>query len=179
MGNRAVVVFDEAGSISPAIYLHWNGGPESVYAFLAELDSREVRADGEYDAARFIQIVGEFFDQDHHTGLSLGVWNGPAKIDVAEPSFAKLDVGDNGIYVVTRQAPSDTVAGKRFVSQRPVVRRFEMGYDKDWNRTGLAEWTPGRVQRERREAVKDARYLAIRAWFDDNRKPTEREALHV
>ncbi len=39
MGNRATIIFtDGKKSFSPAVYLHWNGGPESVYAFLEELD---------------------------------------------------------------------------------------------------------------------------------------------
>ena len=78
MGNRATVIFVTGeGKISPAVYLHWNGGPESVYQFLDELDRRKVRAGDDYECARFIQIVGEFFDQDATSGLSLGVSNGP------------------------------------------------------------------------------------------------------
>lgn len=38
MGNRAYVVFeDRQGNRSPAVYLHWNGGPESIYAMLDTL----------------------------------------------------------------------------------------------------------------------------------------------
>ena len=62
MGNRATVIFQAQDTISPAIYLHWNGGPESVYQFLDELDRRKVRGDADYEAARFVKIVGEFFD---------------------------------------------------------------------------------------------------------------------
>lgn len=172
MGNRAVVIFDEAGTISPAIYLHWNGGPESVYAFLEELDSREVRADGDYDAARFVQIVGEFFDQEYHTGLSLGIFTGPTEI--TPEALRECELGDNGIYVVTRQAPKDSVAGKAFRTRGyPLVRRFAPVYDATWSRTGVQELTPGRVQRERREALKNKTYAAIREFFDRVRKPTE------
>lgn len=75
MGNRAFVVFENEGStkFSPAIYLHWNGGPESVYAFLDLLDRYKVTADQEYEAARFVQIVGNFIGGT----LSLGIVNGP------------------------------------------------------------------------------------------------------
>lgn len=34
MGNRAVISFDENDNAT-GVYLHWNGGPESVLAFLA------------------------------------------------------------------------------------------------------------------------------------------------
>ncbi len=68
MGNRGTVIFsNQAGDeFSPAVYQHWNGGPESVYAFLDELDRRGVRGadDLAYQAARFVHIVGDFFDQD-------------------------------------------------------------------------------------------------------------------
>jgi hypothetical protein len=60
MGNRGTVVFtDGQHSFSPAIYLHWHGSANYIYAFLEELDRRKVRADRSYDAARFVQIVGE------------------------------------------------------------------------------------------------------------------------
>ena len=41
MGNRAAVVFTKGEEISPAVYLHNNGGPESIYSFLAELNRRK------------------------------------------------------------------------------------------------------------------------------------------
>ena len=85
MGNRANVVFvNKAGdNISPTVYLHWNGGAESIYAFLDELDRRKVRADQCYECARFVQIVSEFFDsgEERYGTLSLGVMNGPKTID--------------------------------------------------------------------------------------------------
>jgi hypothetical protein len=79
MGNRATVIFAPTDAeanvltISPAIYLHWNGGPESIYAFLDELNRRNCRPDGSYEAAVFIAIVREFFDQEKYGTLSLGV----------------------------------------------------------------------------------------------------------
>ncbi len=41
MGNRAYVVFESGKERSPAVYLHWNGGPESIYAFLHALNTYE------------------------------------------------------------------------------------------------------------------------------------------
>lgn len=131
MGNRAFVIFEEDGEISPAVYLHWNGGPESVYPFLDELGRRQVRADIDYAPARFIAIVAEFMDQEHYTGLSLGVMNGPEFInpDALQP----FNHGDNGVYVVTRNGE-----GRR-------VRRFLPG-------SKLTELSPEDTERERREA---------------------------
>ena len=135
MGNRAHIVFADKGeqSISPAIYLHWNGGPESVYAFLAELDRRDVRGDQDYEAARFIAIVAQHFDQDYYTGVSLGVHNGPRAITVRALDY--LDHGDNGVYVIYRG--SETTQVRRFVS----------------GENGLRELTPIEVAREKRAAM--------------------------
>lgn len=102
MGNRAAVVFESDGNFSPVVYLHWNGGPESVWAFLAELDRRGIREDADYEAARFIHVVGDFFDNEKTTGLSLGVLNLPKGFP--KPGALKiLDPGDNGIYIINRK----------------------------------------------------------------------------
>lgn len=131
MGNRAFVIFEEDGEISPAVYLHWDGGPESVYPFLDELDRRQVRADIAYAPARFIAVVAEFMDQEHYTGLSLGVMNGPEAITI--DALDPFNHGDNGIYVVTRG------------SKQRRVRRFAAG-DK------LEELPPEFTERERHQA---------------------------
>ena len=103
MGNRGTVVFtDGKDSFSPAIYLHWNGGPESVLAFLDELDRRKIRADQSYEAARFVGIIAQFFDKDEVGGLSLGVVNGPASDSLEDLAKIYTDLGDNGVYLVDR-----------------------------------------------------------------------------
>lgn len=85
MGNRAVIRF-QGDTGSTDVYLHWNGGRASVEGFLAA--GRELRAlpagDSSYAAARFIQIVGNFFGGT----LSVGV------------GYCIGDPGDNGIYLV-------------------------------------------------------------------------------
>ncbi|MDQ3802501.1 MAG: hypothetical protein M3416_01400 [Acidobacteriota bacterium] len=140
MGNRATVVFtDGKGNFSPAVYLHWNGGPESIYGFLEELARRDVRADQEYECARFIQLVGEFFDQDEQCGLSLGVVNGPRSDAVSDLNHIQTDHGNNGLYLVDRTGPHLKV--RRFTEER-------RGKD-EW---GFKEWAPERVEQERAEA---------------------------
>ena len=131
MGNRAFVIFEEDGEISPAVYLHWNGGPESVYPFLDELDRRDVRPDIAYAPAGLIAVVAEFMDQEHYTGLSLGVMNGPEFITV--DALQPFNHGDNGVYVVTRGN------GERR------VRRFAAG-------SKLIELSQEDTEREKREA---------------------------
>jgi hypothetical protein len=130
MGNRAYVIFEDKESqrFSPAIYLHWNGGPESVYAFLDELDRRGVRADQEYEAARFVQIVGEYFMPDQ---LSLGVVSGPS----SAADLGRWAGEDNGLYLVCRAEPRR-------------VRRLW----RDWKTEVLTEWTLRKVSAERKAA---------------------------
>jgi hypothetical protein len=123
MGNRATVIFtDGKKSFSPAIYLHWNGGPESIYGFLEELDRRGVRADQFYEAARFTQIVGEFFNNgDSISGLSLGLSNGPHSDKTTDLDKVQSDHGDNGFYLVNRTKNAEFP-----------MRRFHEKYSKDY-----------------------------------------------
>jgi len=132
VGNRATVIFEDQAheKFSPAIYLHWNGGPESVYPLLKELDRRGVRADQNYEAARFVAIVAEFFDVKEYTSLSLGVANGP-KSDSLK-ALAPFNPGDNGIYLVCRQSKTQV---RRFLGEQEMrqgktrVRRFLEGQE--------------------------------------------------
>ena len=140
MGNRATVIFQAKGHISPAVYLHWNGGPESVYQFLDELDRRKVRADADYEAARFVQLVGEYFDQDGTGSLSLGLAQGPARISPEALALVQTDHGDNGFYVVDR-------SGKA-----PQVRRFTAEWDRNRHKDNITELAPAAVETERIEA---------------------------
>ncbi len=144
MGNRATVIFtDGKQSFSPAVYLHRNGGPESIYAFLEELDRRGARADQDYECARFIQLVGEFFDQDAIGTLSLGVSNGPKSDKPEDLAEVMTDHGDNGFYLVNR-------TGKTLTMRRFFEKHVGQGYDtKDFK---LVELSPSEVADERRLA---------------------------
>lgn len=95
MGNRAVIATgteqDDIG-----IYLHWNGGPESVLAFLdaaRDLGVRDPLSDN-YGVARLAQIIGNFLGGDNGIGID---------------TLANLDTdnGDNGMYVL---GPDWTIA---------------------------------------------------------------------
>jgi hypothetical protein len=87
MGNRAVVTVK--GS-TMGVYLHWNGGLESITAFLRaakDLGVREPTGDTSYFYARFVQIASNFF-------------GGTASIGVESLKKLDCDNGDNGLYVV-------------------------------------------------------------------------------
>lgn len=164
MGNRATVIFwDGKARCSPAVYLHWNGGPESVYAFLEELDRRGVRADQDYEAARFIQLIGEFFDQDKGSGLSLGVANGPRAITPDALAKVQTDHGDNGFYIVNR------------VAEPMEVRRFRERYTGtgDSFSCRLVEFTPEEVSDERADADAHEYRESFRVVFTANGKAYE------
>jgi len=123
MGNRAYVIFANATfkQLGPAIYLHWNGGAESIYPFLDELDRREVRVQADYESARFIAIAAEYFDQAYYGTLSLGVENGPRRL----ADVWKFDPGDNGVYVVARDGKGGRVV-RRFFQDRAEKKAREL-----------------------------------------------------
>jgi hypothetical protein len=102
MGNRAVIAFeDDTGVQSFGVYLHWNGGPESVWAFLDVLTTR-MRSRGDdvaYASARLVEIVGRYFGGNTSVGL-LGFGDSDADKLGARDDVEHLDLGDNGIYVV-------------------------------------------------------------------------------
>lgn len=94
MGNRAVITtkkagFDPANSDEIGVYLHWNGGRDSVEAFLAYCKLKQFRSpeNDNYGWARLCQVIGNYFGG----GLSIGI--GPC---------CTLDCynGDNGTYII-------------------------------------------------------------------------------
>ena len=150
MGNRAYVIFHEpkSGRLSPAVYLHWNGGPESVYAFLAEHDRRKCRiGDVEYGAARFAHIVCDFFDQDEAGSTSVGISNPPKSADPVDLQEFAESASDNGIYLVSQNGNGLKV--RRF---RPVFLRGNDGRLLD-TQPPPREMPPEEVQTEKEEAL--------------------------
>lgn len=82
MGNRAMIVFK---GMDIGIYLHWNGGIDSVTAFLRYCELRKFRTD-DYGVARLTQIIANYFGGD----LSIGVTAHPE-------TYGWLD---NGVYTI-------------------------------------------------------------------------------
>jgi hypothetical protein len=93
MGNCARIFLDAVPGV--AVYLHWNGGPESVYPFVAYAKAAGVRLSDPHGIARLCQIIGNFFGGT----LSLGV----EAIDQTEPNWESLWVEDNGLYFFDAQ----------------------------------------------------------------------------
>ena len=112
MGNRAVLAFGE-GPNATGIYLHWNGGRESVQAFLDYANEVGVRTD-DYAVARLCQIIGNFFEG------TLSVGCGPvATLDT--------DNGDNGTYFVGDVDGKLAIVGRRYAKDYP----FDEQYHQD------------------------------------------------
>lgn len=89
MGNRAVIAHTSMPEVG--IYVHWNGGPESILAMLDVAREVGVRtADASYGMARLTQIIGEWFSNDGG-GYETSVGIGPLE---------ELDTDnmDNGLY---------------------------------------------------------------------------------
>ena len=88
MGNRAVIAFEgyehARNENCLGIYLHWNGGRDSVEAFIEYANRKQVRG-GSYGAARLTQIICNYFGGN----LSVGI-----------DTIKNLDCDnyDNGLY---------------------------------------------------------------------------------
>jgi hypothetical protein len=106
MGDRALIIFEHNGEVSPVVYLHWSGS--RVPALLQTLKERMQGREGDvsYTTARFIGICHESIDGN----LSLGVWNLPVETLVAvktrglsseaDKELADYSHGDAGVVVV-------------------------------------------------------------------------------
>lgn len=90
MGNRAVITtrenFENNGI---GIYLHWNGGRDSVEAFLKYCELKGYRRPDKdnYGWARLCQVIGNFFGGANSVGIDV---------------INKLDCDnwDNGVYII-------------------------------------------------------------------------------
>ena len=90
MGNRAVITTQEdLDNHGIGMYLHWNGGRDSVGPLLEYCNLRGFRAPpDEYGYARMAQVMANFLGGD---GLSIGL--GP--VDQLDK-----DNYDNGTYII-------------------------------------------------------------------------------
>jgi len=93
MGNRAVIAFNNDPN-STGIYLHWNGGIESVLAFThaaRDMGARSPDGDTTYAMAGLMRAVTLFMHARPGELLSMGVG-----------SLAELDTDnfDNGLFII-------------------------------------------------------------------------------
>lgn len=90
MGNRAVITTKENfENNGVGVYLHWNGGYDSVSAFLkyCELKGYRSPSDDNYGWTRLCQVIGNFFGGSTSVG-----------IDVV--NNLDCDNWDNGVYII-------------------------------------------------------------------------------
>ncbi len=90
MGNRAVIVFDEFNpeSEAAAIYVHWNGGRDSIEGYLkaTRILMGDRLGDEAYARARLFQVIGIFM------GGCLSFGMGTTRSLTGQ--------GDNGVFIV-------------------------------------------------------------------------------
>lgn len=117
MGNRAVITWSKDSkpetSNDLGIYLHWNGGRESVEAFLKYCKLKEYRTPDycSYGYAYLCQIICNFFGN----GLSIGI--GPC-------NTLDCDNYDNGMYICRGWE----IVGRRFAdADEPVDQNYLTG----------------------------------------------------
>jgi len=94
MGNRAVITTDRtslhvANSNDLGVYLHWNGGRDSVEAFLAYCKLKGYRPPerDNYGWARLCQVIGNFF-------------GGGTSIGIDKCNNLDCENWDNGVYII-------------------------------------------------------------------------------
>lgn len=90
MGNRAVITTRENWKYNGVgIYLHWNGGRDSVEPFLKYCELKGYRSPSRdcYGWARLCQVIGNFFGGSLSIGIDT-IWH------------LDRDNGDNGVYII-------------------------------------------------------------------------------
>lgn len=90
MGNRAVITTKENfENNGVGVYLHWNGGYDSVSAFLkyCELKGYRTPDTDNYGWARLCQVIGNFFGGSTSVGIDV-----VSKLD--------CDNYNNGVYII-------------------------------------------------------------------------------
>lgn len=90
MGNRAVITSKENfENNGVGVYLHWNGGYDSVSAFLKYCEIKGYRTPDKdnYGWARLCQVIGNFF-------------GGSTSIGIDVVSNLDCDNWDNGVYII-------------------------------------------------------------------------------
>lgn len=101
MGNRAVITTKQKDL---GVYLHWNGGRDSVEPVLTYCRIKGYRNPNKdiYGWARLCQVLGNCLGG----GLSLGI-----------NTYGKLDVnnGDNGVYIIDENW---NIAGREFFKRQ-------------------------------------------------------------
>ena len=107
MANSAAVVFVSSNSagqfdaISPVVRLQWNGGADSVYAFLDAMNRYEdANLRVEHQAMNFARIAANYIG-DWHT---VSLFNAPSG-EITAKTLANINLDTNhGLYVVSKNS---------------------------------------------------------------------------
>ena len=104
MGNRAVISFQDPSVTTlklseVGIYLHWNGGLESIEGFCKAATDLNIS-----EPARFIQMLGNWF-------------GGNQSLYVDVISRLDYDNGDNGAYVISKTSGEWQVVKRFFADE--------------------------------------------------------------
>lgn len=112
MGNRAVITTNK-NLKETGIYIHWNGGRDSVEAFLAYCDLKGFRKpeNDNYGWACLTRVISNFFASSIEDGLSIGVDN---------CKCLDCDNWDNGVYIIKNW---------RIVDRMFYTGKEQQGYD--------------------------------------------------
>lgn len=95
MGNRAVITTSRALNVAAAdelgVYLHWNGGRDSVEAFLTYCRMKGYRPPEQdnYGWARLCQVLGNFL-------------GGALSVGIDKCRNLDCDNYDNGVYIIEK-----------------------------------------------------------------------------
>ena len=89
MGNRAVITQSTANN-APCIYLHWNGGADSVKGFLAVAKTFDISGTPKEQMDVLAELLAKHFFK---TEVGMTVYR-------YEYGRADTNNGDNGVYVV-------------------------------------------------------------------------------
>lgn len=95
MGNRAII---KGAGTNIGVYVHWNGGYDSVLAFTQYCKLKGYRSpesDPAYGTARLAQVIGNYFGG----GLSVGIEN-MSGTTVMTPELVREFYLDNGVYEI-------------------------------------------------------------------------------
>lgn len=115
MGNRAVITTsthtNPSASNELGLYLHWNGGRDSVEAFLTycKLHGYRTPETDNYGWVSLATVIGNFFSD----GLSCGI-DRCCNLD--------CDNGDNGVYVIRNWE----IVGRKYYPRREEQKSYTL-----------------------------------------------------
>ena len=122
MGNRAVITTPER---KVGIYLHWNGGRDTIEPLLkyCELQGYRAPSNDDYGWARICQVMGNFFGGS--TSLGIGIYT----------NDRQMDPGDNGIYIIEGWHIVDHLRTEYDADWIPIgMRSFGPSEEEDWHK---------------------------------------------